>query len=264
MDDIPIYLKTDPQAPRPTDPEFYWVTAGGTFLCRNHPFFVSDVPAPRPPRSLAMHSPACVVGYPRLGVAALEYIVGFFDRVFALHQSESIVLLYWDTLRQRYRLRVPQQQATVWESYSGRRSPLDVAYKPPLDVLPHEWLVGDIHCHGDIGAYASQKDREDERYQDGIHAIVGRIDREPPEFHAEMSVDGTRFRLRFEHIFQGYGTRRRTVPQAWLDQVSVVVERSRGWSAPSGGERGFGLPSLGFGPAGRSGPPPYRRDWFDS
>ena len=46
MAPIPLYLKTDEQMPRPCDPEFYWVTRDGTFLCRNHPFFACDVPTP--------------------------------------------------------------------------------------------------------------------------------------------------------------------------------------------------------------------------
>ena len=67
-----------------------------------------------------------------LGVAALEHIVGFFDRVFARHGSESIVLLYWDQKRRRYKLCVPPQEASVWESLSGRRSAMDVTYQVPI------------------------------------------------------------------------------------------------------------------------------------
>ena len=107
------------------------------------------------PKSLAGHTPRCVIKYPKLGVAALEYIVGFFDVIFEMYQSEAVVLLYWDLRRKRYLLRVPKQKATVWESYTGKRSPLDVCYKIPLGVPVHQLLVGDIHCHGDIGAYAS-------------------------------------------------------------------------------------------------------------
>ena len=55
MNQIPVYLKTSQDTPRPADPEFYWITQDGTFLGRNHRFFTSDVPAPRAPRSLAEH-----------------------------------------------------------------------------------------------------------------------------------------------------------------------------------------------------------------
>jgi hypothetical protein len=230
-----MYLKTSEQMPRPTDPEFFWLTRDGPFFCRNHAFFQSDVPARRPPRALALHSPACQVHYPKLSVGALEYIIGFFDKVYQRHFSESVVLLLWNLERQRYKLWVPDQEATVWESYSGVRSPVDVRYNLPVPLPVGHLLVGDIHCHGDMGAYASFTDRRDERYRDGVHAIVGRIDRDPPDFHLELAVDGYRFPLKFEQIFRGYHRRRRHIPEQWMSQVKIKLECSiwSPWSSQS-------------------------------
>src|SRR5690242_14389457 len=109
MPPIPLYLKTSADMPRPTDPEFYLLTRDGPYLCRNHPFFTSDVPARRPVKSLAEHEPCCVVRYPKVEAALVETVVGFFDRVYELHRSESVVLLLWDLAAQRYRLWVPEQ-----------------------------------------------------------------------------------------------------------------------------------------------------------
>jgi len=226
MADIPLYLKTTEAMKRPTDSEFYLVVRDRTYLCRNHPFFQTDVPVSRPVKSLAAHEPTCKVNYPKVGVAALEYIVGFFGKVFELHGSESIVLLYWNQERERYRLVVPEQEATVWESYGGSRSPLDVRYQVPPPPRRH-LLVASIHCHGDIGAYSSSTDRYDEIYRDGVHAIVGYVDREPPSFHIELAVDGYRFPLEFHDIFKGYRKRRKHIPQKWLDMVKVKVDRPR-------------------------------------
>ena len=80
MPQIPIYLKTSADMPRPQDPEFYWFTRSGLFLCRNYPFFQSDSPAQRMPGSLAAHQPVCRAAFPLLGAAALEYAVGFLMR----------------------------------------------------------------------------------------------------------------------------------------------------------------------------------------
>ena len=81
-----------------------------------------------------------------------------------------------------------------------------------------------------MDAYASGTDRADERYRDGIHAVVGRIDREPPEFHLELAVDGHRFRLAPGDVFEGYRQRRRFVPEAWLSRVRVKpVTSARLW-----------------------------------
>ena len=240
---IPLYLKTDADVPRPDDPEFYWMTRDGTFLCRNHPFFTSDVPTRRPIRALAPHEPRCVVRYPLVKASTLEFVVAFFGRVYELHRSESVVLLLWDMDAQRYKLLVPEQTATVWRSWDGVRSPMDVRYKvPPLP--PRHLLVGDLHCHGNMAAFASATDRDDERYRDGLHGVVGHVEDEPPQFHLELSIDGYRFALEPEHVFEGYTRRRRFVPRTWLEKVKVEVDS---WARSS-----------------YAVSPPARRSWWDS
>jgi PRTRC genetic system protein A len=225
MSKIPIYLKSDPASPRPKDSEFFWLTRDGLFFCRNHPFFASDVPSPRPPAWLAPHGASCRVSFPKVPVAVLEFAVGFLGQVFERHGSEAVVLLLWNMQRRRYRLLVPEQDATVWESSGGYRSALDVTYKVP-GVLPrHCLVVGDVHSHGDYGAYASGVDKRDERHRDGIHIVVGRIDERRPEFHVEMSVDGYRFPLLFDDVLAGYRRPRTLVPREWLDRVHVTVKR---------------------------------------
>jgi hypothetical protein len=178
----------------------------------------------QPPRALQPHRSQCFVRFPKLGKAALEYIVGFFDCIYQLHGAESIVLLFWNQKRKRYKLWVPKQEATVWESYSGQRSALDVSYELPVPLPKDHLLLADIHCHCDFGATSSFTDQKDEVYRDGVHSIVGQMDREPPEFRTEISVDGTRFVMRFEQLFRGYQRRRKLIPQKWLDAVTVKVK----------------------------------------
>jgi hypothetical protein len=211
--------------PRPDDPEYYLVTRSGTYICRNHAFFASDVRTTRGPSALEFHSEGCQVRYPKLSRAALEFVVGFFDQVYDLHGSEAVVLLFWDLVRKRYKLWVPEQKPTVWESSGGYRSAMDVAYQVPVPMPKNHLLVGDIHSHADLGAYASYQDRHDEFYRDGIHVVVGHIDEEPPQFHLDIAVDGQRFLLKFGQFLQGYRRRRHIVPQAWMDQVKVKIKR---------------------------------------
>jgi hypothetical protein len=230
MAPIPLYLKTDAAMPRPTDPEFYLLTQNGTFLCRNHPFFTSDVPTRRPVKALAPHAAKCEVRFPRVKASTLEFIVGFFSRVYELHRSEAVVLLLWDLDGRRYKVCVPDQEATVTRSWSGGWSPYDVRYAVPPPP-PRHLLVGDVHSHGNLAAFASLTDEMDERYRDGVHGVVGRIEREPPEFHLEMAIDGHRFELPEEQLFEGYRQRRRYVPRQWLDRVKVKVEGLTGGHA---------------------------------
>jgi hypothetical protein len=226
---LPVYLKTSAEMPRPEDEAFYWLTQDGAFLCRNHPFFTSDVLTRRPVRALAAHAPRVEVRYPKVPAADLELIVGFFSRVYDLHRSESVVLLLWDLEGRRYRTWVPEQEATVYESWDGSRSPLDVRYVLRPALPPGHLLVGDVHCHGNMAAFASATDRADEVYRDGFHGIVGRINGEPPEFYLDLAVDGHRFALEMGQIFEGYRERDRNVPAEWLERVRVDVERAGRW-----------------------------------
>ena len=226
MPKIPLYLKTERDMPRPPDPEYYLLARNGLFLCRNHRFFRSDVCTARAPQWLVEHESECRLDLPKVERHTLERIVGFFGRVFELHGSEAIVLLLWNQRKRRYRILVPEQEATVWESPGGRRYATDVRYKIPLSLPPGELLVGDIHCHADGDAYSSFTDRKDEYYRDGFHGVVGWIQREPPRFHFEFIVDGVRFGMDFERLFKGYRKRWQKVPQRWLKRVKVKVERS--------------------------------------
>ena len=72
----------------------------------------------------------------------------------------------------------------------------------------------------------------DERHRDGVHAVVGLIDQEPPEFHVELAVDSQRFALKNEQLFEGYRARRRFVPRTWLERVTVREMGWRDWYEP--------------------------------
>ena len=152
----------------------------------------------------------------------LERIVGFFARVGELHQAEAAALLLWDREARKMKFTIPTQRATVSESWDGFRYPLDVHYDVP-QLAPNTILLGDIHSHVDGSAYASSTDKLDESYRAGLHIVVGRIRREPPEFHCEFVVDGVRFYLDPAQALQGYRRRRDDVPEAWLERVEIDV-----------------------------------------
>lgn len=93
-----------------------------------------------------------------------------------------------------------------------------------LPVLPpHRLLIGDIHSHVNLAAFASHLDRADEAHSPGLHLVVGRIEEEPPQFHCEVVADGMRFRVTdLTLVLEGYQCRRSAeVPALWLEQVAV-------------------------------------------
>jgi len=217
----PIYLKTQPRMAWPDDTFFYVMTGDGLFVCRNHRFFRSCVPAPRWPSALARQETFLKVAYPKMPRAMIERIVGFFSAVAERHNSEAGVLLAWDEPAQRLHVVVPDQVATVSRNWYGDVFPIGLKYEWPTE-LPNGWvIVGDVHSHVDHWPNPSYIDDLDETHRAGVHVVVGRIRSEPPEFHIEAVVDGQRFTLRPDQIMDDYRRRRDKVPRAWLEKVRI-------------------------------------------
>jgi proteasome lid subunit RPN8/RPN11 len=246
----PLYVKTDPALPWPEDEGvFYVLGSNGLFLCRNHPFFRSSVPARGWPSELAFQDQHLDLHHPMVPREQLELMVGFFSRVADLHDAEAVVLLLWDRQQNRLMLRVPAQRARVSEGWTGDRYPLDIKYTMPTHLGRNVSLVGTAHSHVDAAAYASTVDRHDELYLAGLHIVVGRIQDEPPEFHCEFVVDGTRFRVEPAMVLEPYRKRRTDVPKAWLDRVSIKLLQPL--RASGYGTGGYGAGS--YGSEGSSG-----------
>lgn len=219
----PIYLKPEVDMSWPEDDVFYLLTGDGLFLCRNHDYFRSSVPADRAPAELASHAKSLRLNYPKLPRLIFERVVGFFERVADLHGSEAAALIVHDKRAGEVGVIVPDQVAAVGRSWwSNHLYPVDVHYEVPV-LPPHLALIGDIHSHVDGPAYASYTDVQDEVHRPGVHMVVGRIHREPPELHIEVTVDGHRFAVTdHRQVIEGYHRRRcDEVPTEWLERVEV-------------------------------------------
>src|ERR1043166_1833651 len=171
----PFYLKTSEDMELPVDvPVYYLLTADELFLCRNHRFYTSSVPAPYWPSELATHKKFMRLRVPKVPRRMFEQVVGFFDIIARIHGAEAIVLFAWDDNENCMRVIVPHQCATVSTGWSGGVYPMDVRYEIPQ--LPGGWmLIADAHSHADESAYASYTDRQDELHAAGGHIVVGRV-----------------------------------------------------------------------------------------
>jgi proteasome lid subunit RPN8/RPN11 len=139
--------------------------------------------------------------------------------------AEAGVLLVWNSLRQQIEVLVPDQVAHVEITANGQRLPIDLQYEIPADVKPPLRIVGDVHSHVYSPAYSSAQDRRDEQFRPGLHVVVGRLDEEPPQFHAEYVVDGTRFDVSLDQVMEGYTARAEHVLPSWLQRVRIRICR---------------------------------------
>ena len=167
---------------------------------------------------------------PRVPADLMARVVGFFRAVYRLHRTEAAVLLVWrDGV---FDLVVPAQKVTsVSVSFDLRDG----------DVPPGWRVVGSMHSHGAYGAYASTTDEDDEAELDGLHVVVGEIDKHRIGYAAAVVVDGVRFELKASRLFE---RPRRFVepPEDWLGRVTVAPPPRRPKGKPSTAEwlnRGF-------------------------
>lgn len=100
------------------------------------------------------------------------------------------------------------------------------------DVPPGWRVVGSMHSHGAYGAYASTTDEDDEAELDGLHVVVGDLDRRRIGYAAAVVVDGVRFALKAGSLFE---RPRRFVepPEDWLARVKVAPPPRRPKGKPS-------------------------------
>lgn len=197
----PVYVKSDNDEGRRDEPLYYLVTGSGVFVCRNAPSYSTDAPMDPEPEwdfdkkkwrsrnrlPLPQHEPYVELRYPLVPRRILFEAVGFFKAVYKIHNSECLVLLLWDREERRYWLDAPDQKVN--------RSSCD--YEPPTDLLStgRHMVVGDIHSHGSFGPTHSWTDKDDEAHADGLHVIVGDVDRHPVRVATYFAADGYHFRI---------------------------------------------------------------------
>ena len=208
---------------------FYVLASNGLKICRDGEFFRSCAPARGWPPGLAKQEPFLIPRFPKLPQRLFERVVGYFDRIAALHGSEAAVLLVWNRAKKRVGLLVPEQTGTMLETWKGDDIALGLEYFPPTDLAEDTVVFGDIHSHLHWSAYASATDKEDESFRPGLHIVVGRIGEEPPELHIEAVADGTRFVLEESEVIGGYEKRRFDFPDSWLEKIKIVVRPKIAW-----------------------------------
>jgi len=216
----PIYVKTHNQTSWPDKEKmFYLLAANGLFICRNHQFFQSCVPAGAGPGELAGQAAYVDFKYPKVPGRLLEITVGFFADIGQHYNAEAIVMIVWDNRNQKVSLIVPRQKARIYQGYYGT-CPLGVEYAVPVNLPDDHFILGDIHSHVGMAAFSSNIDKQDEKNRPGLHIVVGRIHMEPPEFHAELILDGMRFKVEPDMVLEDY-LQRAPVSEKYLKQVEI-------------------------------------------
>lgn len=155
----------------------------------------------------------------------------FFRLVEAQHGTESIVLLTFDPSKDDssgWGVLVPDQVNTAVHCKYDAESIVD---QKPEDVM----IVGSVHSHPNMAAYASGTDHADQADFDGLHITYGwqkSVNGGATQYHIEMQIGGAIWTLKPEDVFEDFIFAKDPDPEVveWSQKVKKV-------SPPTGGAK---------------------------
>lgn len=169
---------------------------------------------------------------PPIPLEIINKLDQFFRLVETQHGTESIVMLTYDTTlegSQGWGVLVPDQQNT---SVHCNYDPNSVAEVKPDHVM----IVGSVHSHPNMSAYASGTDHEDQADFDGIHITYGwqkSSNNGATQYHIELQMAGKAYVLKPEDVFEDYFIDKTPDPEVveWSSKVKKVFPPT--WGATS-------------------------------
>lgn len=125
----------------------------------------------------------------------VEKVDNFFRKVAKDLSTEAIVLLTMDPATKEWGVLVPSQSNTAAHCNYDPQSIVD-------DKPDHVMIVGSIHSHPGMSAYASGTDHHDQETFDGVHITFGYPhNKSTTEFYAEMQF-GQSYTLDISYVFE--------------------------------------------------------------
>jgi len=156
----------------------------------------------------------------------------FFRLVDAQHHTESIVILTYDTTKEGsdgWGVLVPDQENTSVHCKYDADSIAEI--KPD-----HVMIVGSVHSHPNMAAYASGTDHADQADFDGVHITYGwqsGVNGGATQYHIELQIGGAAYTLKPEDVFESYTINKDPDPEVveWSQKVKKVQPLYTGGSA---------------------------------
>jgi hypothetical protein len=157
---------------------------------------------------------------PPIPSAMVDKLDEFFRLVHAQHGTESIVMLTFDPTRagsEGWGILVPEQTNT----------PSHCKYDPDSVAAlkeDHVIIVGSVHSHPEMSAYASGTDHEDQADFDGLHITFGwqkSVNNGMTQYHVELQMGGSNYILDVEDVFESFKIEKDPDPEVveWTSKV---------------------------------------------
>ncbi len=208
----------------------YVLGRDGLNLERSTPMYTSSVKVDGPVPFLAEHRQQCQLHCGPIPSEMLGQMVGYFRAAYELHGGEAALVLLFFPETGDFAWHCPKQTIRMYSCW-GKFYPEDsVEYDNPLSLPAGAVQFGDAHSH--VGPpIPSIVDQNDEAHLDGLHIIAGNIASRFPRWHIDFCIDGHRFSVPTDIIFEA-------VPEApfpeppgeWMQQIEVVYPK---WKSQS-------------------------------
>lgn len=176
-----------------------------------------------------------IYNMPAIPHIIIDKLDQFFRLVDAQHGTESIVMLTYDLEKQGsegWGVLVPDQSNT---SVHCNYDPDSIATMKPDNVM----IVGSVHSHPGMAAYASGTDHKDQADFDGIHITFGwqkSVNNGATQYHIEMQMAGKAYTLNPEDVFEDYTVEKDPDPEVvdWTSKVKKVLPPNSGGTHTGG------------------------------
>jgi len=165
----------------------------------------------------------CEYTMPAIPNSLIEKMDQFFRLVHSQHGTESIVLLTYDMEKsgpEGWGVLVPEQSNTAAHCKYDADSIAEI--KPD-----HVMIVGSVHSHPEMSAYASGTDHDDQADFDGLHITYGwqkSSNNGLTQYHLELQMSGTAYLLKPEDVFEDYTLQKQ--PDAEVVEWSTKVKKA--------------------------------------
>ena len=177
---------------------------------------------------------SCVYNMPLIPHVLIDKLDQFFRLVDAQHGTESIVMLTYDTDKEGpegWGILVPDQNNT---SVHCNYDPDSIAQIKPDNVM----IVGSVHSHPGMAAYASGTDHADQADFDGIHITFGwqkSVNNNATQYYIELQMAGQAYTLKPEQVFEDFYVEKSPDPDVveWTSKVKKALPPTSGGSTPS-------------------------------
>jgi len=187
---FPVYIY-EKDMKLPTTGTYYVVAKDGIFLRKETGLVKALVKVERI-SFLEEILPWAKLKLPKIPTEILARTLLFFRAIYKKDASEAAVLIHYNALKGEYLLHCPQQEvsaASVHYALTKRYEGFQ--------------LVGTIHSHPGFDAFHSGIDKDDERYFDGVHLTIGKVDQPYFTICGTVVVNNNRFPIEPQELITG-------------------------------------------------------------